>query len=203
MIAVTNASGAALTIDAYDEYGIPGADNLGRFQYTGQTWIPELGLYHYKARFYSPTLGRFLQTDPIGYGDGMNVYNYVGGDPVNFTDPLGLADIGPTIVVTARCSIGKQAVSDHREKDGYRCVAIPRFNQEKLLNRDISGLGRVPQKEEPSIEMLFAHLKRILKMDRLRLRGPSGAKDEFHLAAAAENLRKMAKMIPMPSTATA
>ena len=45
--------------------------------------------------------------------------------------------------------------------------------------------------------MLFAHLKRILKLDRLRLRGPNGAKDEFHLAAAAQNLRKMAKMVPM------
>ena len=51
--------------------------------------------------------------------------------------------------------------------------------------------------------MLFAHLKRILKLDRLRLRGPSGAKDEFHMAAAAQNLRKMAKIIPMPSIATA
>jgi hypothetical protein len=50
--------------------------------------------------------------------------------------------------------------------------------------------------------MLFAHLKRILKLDRLRLRGPNGAKDEFHLAAA-QNLRKMAKIIPMPSPAPA
>ena len=50
--------------------------------------------------------------------------------------------------------------------------------------------------------MLFAHLKRILKLDRLRLRGPIGAKDEFHLAAAAQNLRKMAKMIPMPGART-
>ena len=47
-------------------------------------------MYYYKARIYSPTLGRFLQTDPIGYGDGLNWYNYVGGDPVNATDPSGL-----------------------------------------------------------------------------------------------------------------
>ena len=43
---------------------------------------------------------------------------------------------------------------------------------------------------------LFAHLKRILKLDRLRLRGPNGARDEFHLAAAAQNLRKLAKLVP-------
>lgn len=48
------------------------------------------------------------------------------------------------------------------------------------------------------VEMLFAHLKRILKLDRLRLRGPCGAKDEFHLAATAQNLRKLAKLIPEP-----
>src|ERR1700757_407677 len=48
-------------------------------------------------------------------------------------------------------------------------------------------------------EMLFAHLKRILKLDRLRLRGPNGARDEFHLAATAQNLRKLAKLIPMPA----
>ncbi len=51
--------------------------------------------------------------------------------------------------------------------------------------------------------MLFAHLKRILKMDRLRLRGPCGAKGEFLLAATAQNLRKLAKLIPQPATATA
>jgi len=42
---------------------------IGRFQYTGQAWLEDLGVYHYKARIYSPTLGRFLQTDPIGYDD--------------------------------------------------------------------------------------------------------------------------------------
>jgi RHS repeat-associated protein len=90
VVAVTNSAGTTLNVNGYNEYGIPSSGNVGRFQYTGQTWLPELGMYYYKARIYSPTLGRFLQPDPIGYGGGMNLYAYVGGDPVNFTDPLGL-----------------------------------------------------------------------------------------------------------------
>ena len=57
--------------------------------------------------------------------------------------------------------------------------------------------GRTSRRLRKKIEMLFAHLKRILKLDRLRLRGPNGAHDEFTLAATAQNLRKMAKLIPM------
>jgi transposase len=59
--------------------------------------------------------------------------------------------------------------------------------------------GRTSRRLRKKVEMLFAHLKRILKLDRLRLRGPNGARDEFLLAATAQNLRKMAKLIPAPN----
>lgn len=65
--------------------------------------------------------------------------------------------------------------------------------------RDIAKAYVTSRRERKKVEMLFAHLKRILKLDRLRLRGPNGARDEFHLAATAQNLRKLAMLIPMPA----
>jgi RHS repeat-associated protein len=81
----------------YSNYGKSGdeGDAGFPFRFTGQKLDPETGLYYYKTRYYSPDLGRFLQVDPIGYADQINLYAYVGNDPVNATDPTGMIQTYP------------------------------------------------------------------------------------------------------------
>ena len=101
VVALTGSTGAVSTINRYDEYGVPASGNTGRFQYTGQLWMPEAAAYHYRARTYLPQVGRFGQPDPIGYSAGANLYAYVGADPVNLVDPMGLQSRLPN---TRRCT---------------------------------------------------------------------------------------------------
>lgn len=108
IIATSDAAGAVTNKNLYSPYGeaTVAGTTIG---FTGQRFDSDLGLYYYKNRYYSPTLGRFLQTDPLGYttlnlmdcgcGCGgmdecapreLNLYSYVQNSPLRYTDPFGL-----------------------------------------------------------------------------------------------------------------
>ncbi|MBI4470665.1 MAG: RHS repeat-associated core domain-containing protein, partial [Acidobacteria bacterium] len=95
--ALTNSSGVIVQSVTYDAYGRPtfGQNAVANpYLFAGRRYDPETGLYYYRARFYDPARGRFLQRDPIGiWTDRANLgngYTYVGNNPLTWTDPLGL-----------------------------------------------------------------------------------------------------------------
>jgi RHS repeat-associated protein len=80
--------------DGWGLKNVPDTNGLGigvPYQFTGRQYDSETGLYYYRARYYNAEIGRFLQPDPIGYYDGMNLYTYAGNNPVVYTDPMGLS----------------------------------------------------------------------------------------------------------------
>ncbi|MEN6578743.1 MAG: RHS repeat-associated core domain-containing protein, partial [Phycisphaerales bacterium] len=96
VVAMTDASGDAVQLYEYSIYGQVAAsdpNHPNRFMFTGREFDKDTGLYYYRARYYHPEIGRFLQTDPTGYGDGINWYRYCANNPTNFIDPSGLVAI--------------------------------------------------------------------------------------------------------------
>ncbi|MEM7137921.1 MAG: RHS repeat-associated core domain-containing protein [Myxococcota bacterium] len=101
VIGVTDAGGFVQELYTYDGFGAPNIFSPGYaeraesaidvpYLYTGQRWLPELELYHYKTRAFDPYLGRFLQVDPLGYAPGdANLYRYAFNSPFQYTDPSG------------------------------------------------------------------------------------------------------------------
>ncbi len=90
VIATANSAGTSTSTLTYGPYGEPNQSTGVRFRYTGQQFLEQLNLYYYKTRMYSPALRRFLQTDLFGYANGMNLYAYVGNNPINRIDRTGL-----------------------------------------------------------------------------------------------------------------
>ena len=95
--AMMNRHGQLVAEYHYDPYGNllahagPLAD-INRYRFSSKQYQPESGIYYYGFRFYDPSLQRWINQDPIGEAGGINLYGFVGNDPVNRIDPLGLTD---------------------------------------------------------------------------------------------------------------
>src|SRR6202043_710036 len=117
--------------------------------------------------------------------------------PRPFVDENGMTRYRASKLDCESCSLKPQCCPHAPARKVLRSI----HEGARDLARDIAGTDAylTSRRERKKVEMLFAHLKRILRLDRLRLRGPSGARDEFLLAATAQNLRKLAKLIPVPA----
>ncbi len=162
VIGYADASGNLQASYEYGPYGEPEDSlhgnaftnqTLSRFAYTGQAVLREASLYNYKARVYDPIMGHFLQTDPIGSKDDLDLYAYTGDDPTDKTDPTGLCPVD--CKYKTKDAAGAQAVRDvngasikqdreyggtvYRNKDGSYSYTAP--NQG---TRDTVDTGSAP-----------------------------------------------------------
>jgi RHS repeat-associated protein len=140
VIALTNSSGVVVTQYNYSPFGhteVIGTDIDQPFRFTGREWDPETGLYYYRARYYSPDMRRFISEDPIRFAGGdVNWYAYVGNNPVNFTDPLGLSpepgplDAKDTPMPPAEV-MPRRSECEKKASDFYKnCSAIVEYSQD-------------------------------------------------------------------------
>src|SRR5690606_5661276 len=134
------------------------------------------------------------------YDETANTYTCPGGKTLSTTGVL--VNEGATLLYRAsKANCGHCALKP-RCCPNTPVLKVPRslYEPARDFTRSLAGTPAFEQsrRQRKRVEMLFAHLKRILRLGRLRLRGPCGASDEFLLAATAQNLRKLAKLIPAP-----
>jgi RHS repeat-associated protein len=134
VIALTDENGNVMTTYTYDPFGnvtVSGEASDNPFQYTGRE-NDETGLYYYRARYYSPELQRFISEDPIGLAGGINQFAYVGNNPANLIDPLGL-------VVNKGLAVTGTVIFLHGAGHVFAGVALGVV----LVTADESGVGLI------------------------------------------------------------
>lgn len=122
--ALTDSTGTIVKTYTYDSFGriVNETGTIENFYtYTARERDSESNLYYYRARYYSPSIGRFLQEDPVELAGGINLYNYVGNNPVNFTDPTGY---GCKLTCHLICHLGCEAACIIIVKNHWVCLGI-------------------------------------------------------------------------------
>ncbi len=136
--ATTPGRSGAVETYAYSEFGAPVGGSYFAYRFAGYRYDSETGLYYVKARYYSATLGRFLQPDPIGTAGGANLYAYVGNDPINLIDLFGLCSaVFPADSTTAQLAQLVYAEGNGTPVGDLAVASV-------IENRAISGSSEFP-----------------------------------------------------------
>ena len=182
---VTDSAGTIVENYTYDPYGNPSVTNSlieNPYMFTGRRWDEESTLYHYRARVYDPSFGRFLQRDPIGYYDHMNLYAYVRNNPLNYIDPEGELPLFSSLMETP----------EEIEEGQRRRAEHERGLQELIdrINRGDSGFSTICPKEPSTFDQMSWALSSV---SFARVFGPFSPKG---LPKWAQRLRKYFRFDP-------
>jgi RHS repeat-associated protein len=113
VIALSDVNSVIVERYSYDVFGQSSntSDVNNPYLFTGRRYDDETGLYYYRARYYDYATGRFMQTDPVGYSAGLNLYAYCGNNPGNFVDPLGLFLLDSDVYYSGLTVIANEGLS--------------------------------------------------------------------------------------------
>ena len=127
VVALTDHNGATVQAVSYGPFGELSqttGSSSNSMKYTGREEDAESGLYYYRARYYDPEIGRFISEDPLGYEGGINLYAYVGNNPLIHNDPTGNAVTPETVWDVANVGLGVYSLQDNLRNGSYGWAAL-------------------------------------------------------------------------------